>query len=416
MIFIEERTTVVIDYYEVFKKRALNKGKTFKERVTFNSQINFERFLISSPDAIDVSVNESKDTIRVASIYEKESDTLFKRFILSKLADNLKVGDFIYWEDSVWLLYKKEIDTIKAYDKFEAIDCRNTIKWIDEYGILQEVPCYLVAQTSNTIQPNFRTWNNMITPQPNKNLEIITSRKNIKLGEKFLIEDTAWHVVESDYISMKGILFLSLIEDKVDNYDDSIQDQVANFINLNNFTISIPEDNISLGIDDTYQIGARISNNGNYYSSDIQVNVIEGADCVQIDDKMNIIGLAEGVAVIRISFDEDSNLYKDLVVEVMANPQEQIVSYEFAGDDTIKWGRTKVYTCKKVVNGIEEPYSASFEIIDENNVLANYVIGDNVISVTANSSNKNGMFTLVCKPNDTDLEFRKECKVVSLWM
>ena len=403
------------DYYEVFKRRALNKGRSFKDRVRFNSRIHFERFLISSPDAIDVRVNNSENCIRVGSIYEKESDTLFKRFILSRLEDNLKVGDFLYWEDTIWLLYKKEIDTIKAYDKFEAIDCKHSLKWIDNFGKINECPCYLIAQLDNIIQPNFRTWNNMITPQPNKNLKIITSRKDIVLGEKFLLDGTAWHVVESDYISIKGILFLSLIEDKIDLYDDYTEEDLADFVDLNKFVIKVPSENITLGINEQYKLDARIELNGNFYSDELLFEVIEGAKNVSIDNNFFITGNEEGTSIIRVSMEESPEIFVDINISVQSTPATETI-YLLKGDKSIKWGRTKEYTCVKIVNGVETLIDASFSVIDNNHIIEKVVTGTNAIFLTANSDNKKGEFTIECTPVETNETITKQCEVISLWM
>ena len=237
------------DYYLVFQERSGNHGKTFKEVVQKQAQHDFKYFLQSSPNSIQVNIN-SKDgnSTRVATIFSKENETLAKRYFLCDKADQIKIGDFLYWNDSIWLMFKKERDTIEAYDKFEGIECRHRIQWIDSYGVLQETPCYLAAQTDEKIKSNFRTWNNMITPQPNKFLEIITSRNNIQLGQKFLIDETAWFVVESDYISIKNIIYLSLTEDKKDLYTDDLENNIADIVDLNKFELRIKDSNIDLGI------------------------------------------------------------------------------------------------------------------------------------------------------------------------
>ena len=86
----------------------------------------------------------------------------------------------------------------------------------------------------------------MITPQPNKYLEIITCRNNIQLGQKFLIDETAWYVVESDYISIKNILYLSLTEDKKDLYTDDLENNIADIVDLNKFKMHIKDNNIEI--------------------------------------------------------------------------------------------------------------------------------------------------------------------------
>ena len=402
------------DYYKVFQERCKNHGKSFKSLVQSQAALDFQRFLISSPNAIDVTVNDEEEKIRVATILNKEkNDTDVRRFFLANKEDGLKIGDFIYWDDTVWILLKKEKDTIDAYDKFEGLDCRHNIKWIDKFGVLQSTPCYLVAQTDEKVKANFRTWNNMITPQPNKYLEIITSRKNIELSQRFLIDETAWSVVETDYISVKGIIYLSLTEDKKDLYEDDINNDIADIVDLNKFQLKLEETEITLGIDETYQLSGKTYLNGNLYSSDIIVEILEGEENISIDENLKITGIKEGNTKLRISMEENNEISQELNVTIQESAPANVV-YDLKGDASIKWGRTKVYQFVRVVNGIFEPVKADFSIEDKDKLIKNYEINETSITITANEDNRVGEFYINCTFGEETV--RKEIKVTSLWM
>lgn len=402
------------DYYKVFQERCKNHGKSFKSLVQSQAALDFQRFLVSSPNAIDVTVNDEEEKIRVATILNKEkNDTDVRRFFLANKEDALKIGDFIYWDDTVWILLKKEKDTIDAYDKFEGLECRHNIKWIDKFGVLQSTPCYLVAQTDEKVKANFRTWNNMITPQPNKYLEIITSRKNIELSQRFLIDETAWSVVETDYISVKGIIYLSLTEDKKDLYEDDINNDIADIVDLNKFQLKLEETEITLGIDETYQLSGKTYLNGNLYSSDIIVEILEGEENISINENLKITGIKEGNTKLRISMEENNEISQELNVTIQESAPANVV-YDLKGDASIKWGRTKVYQFVRVVNGIFEPVKAEFSIEDKDRLIKNYEINETSITITANEDNRVGEFYINCTFGEETV--RKEIKVTSLWM
>lgn len=402
------------DYYKVFQERCKNHGKSFKSLVQSQAALDFQRFLVSSPNAIDVTVNDEEEKIRVATILNKEkNDTDVRRFFLANKEDGLKIGDFIYWDDTVWILLKKEKDTIDAYDKFEGLECRHNIKWIDKFGVLQSTPCYLVAQTDEKVKANFRTWNNMITPQPNKYLEIITSRKNIELSQRFLIDETAWLVVETDYISVKGVIYLSLTEDKKDLYEDDINNDIADIVDLNKFQLKLEETEITLGIDETYQLSGKTYLNGNLYSSDIIVEILEGEENISIDENLKITGIKEGNTKLRISMEENNEISQELNVTIQESAPANVV-YDLKGDASIKWGRTKVYQFVRVVNGIFEPVKAEFSIEDKDKLIKNYEINETSITITANEDNRVGEFYINCTFGEETV--RKEIKVTSLWM
>lgn len=402
------------DYYKVFQERCKNHGKSFKSLVQSQAALDFQRFLVSSPNAIDVTVNDEEEKIRVATILNKEkNDTDVRRFFLANKEDGLKIGDFIYWDDTVWILLKKEKDTIDAYDKFEGLECRHNIKWIDKFGVLQSTPCYLVAQTDEKVKANFRTWNNMITPQPNKYLEIITSRKDIELSQRFLIDETAWSVVETDYISVKGIIYLSLTEDKKDLYEDDINNDIADIVDLNKFQLKLEETEITLGINETYQLSGKTYLNGNLYSSDIIVEILEGEENISIDENLRITGIKEGNTKLRISMEENNEISQELNVTIQESAPANVV-YDLKGDASIKWGRTKIYQFVRVVNGIFEPVKAEFSIEDKDKLIKNYEINETSITITANEDNRVGEFYINCTFGEETV--RKEIKVTSLWM
>ena len=403
------------DYYSVFQERSGNHGKTFKEVVQKQARHDFKYFLQSSPNAIKVTINseEGKET-KVATILNKENETLVKRYFLCDVADQINIGDFLYWGDSIWLMFRKEKDTIEAYDKFEGIECRHKIQWVDSYGVLQNTPCYLVAQKDDQIKSNFRTWNNMITPQPNKYLEIVTCRNNIQLGQKFLIDETAWYVVESDYISIKNILYLSLTEDKKDIYVDDIADNIANIVDLNKFEMRIKDKEISLDIDKEYKIAGEVYLNGNKYSDKIIIEVIEGADLVTINDNFTLTALSEGRVVLRICMEENNEIYQEMIINIVKNAPQNI-SYQLIGDESIKWGRTKVIQAVKVVDGVSAAIAASFKVVDKEELLSSYEINSSSVTITADTKNKVGNFTIICTFEDGST-VEKTIRVTSLWM
>ena len=404
------------DYYKVFQERCYNRGLTFKQTVQSQVATNFDRFLKSSPNAIDVRVNNQGELIKVATLSDKEGDTLDKRFFLCHKKDHIRVGDFLYWGKSIWLVFQKIKDTINAYDKFECIECRHKVKWINSSGVLKETPCYLVAQTDEKIKYNFRTWNNMITPQPNKYMEIITARNDVQLGQKFLVNETAWSVVESDYISVKDILYLSLTEDKKDLYVDDIENNIANIVDLNKFELVVQENDITLSVNDTYQLNGKVYLNGVLYSEELIMQILEGREHVEIDEDMKLTAKSAGTAVVRVHLEDHSDVFQDVTIVISESAQEPVVTYELRGDSSIKWGRSKVYQFIKITNGVDELMTCTFKVEDNNGLLLNAKpeLTASSIVLMANEENKVGTVKLTAVYEGMELE--KEIEIISLWM
>jgi hypothetical protein len=60
----------------------------------------------------------------------------------------------------------------------------------------------VLSSTDDKIKGNFRTWHNLISPQPNKYAELIMPRVQIERGTNFIIEDENWQLVEYDHTSV----------------------------------------------------------------------------------------------------------------------------------------------------------------------------------------------------------------------
>jgi len=58
---------------------------------------------------------------------------------------------------------------------------------------------------------------------------LVPSNDAILLGQKFIIDDRAWFIVEQDKVSAPGITYYSLTEDKIDREDDDFDNKLANF-------------------------------------------------------------------------------------------------------------------------------------------------------------------------------------------
>jgi hypothetical protein len=93
----------------------------------------------------------------------------------------IRVGDIMNWqvEDGTlekWLLLSEERKTNGTYRTFDIIRCNYLIKWINDKGYLRQSWAYVLSSTDEKVKGNFRTWHNLITPQPNKYAEIIMPR------------------------------------------------------------------------------------------------------------------------------------------------------------------------------------------------------------------------------------------------
>ena len=176
----------------------------------------------------------------------------------------------------------------------------------------------------------------------------------------------------------------------------------------------IKDNNIDLGINEEYKITGEIYLNGNKYSDKILVEVIEGQDLINIDENLKLTALSEGSVKLRICMEDNNEIYQELTINIVESAGA-VTTYQLIGDESLKWGRTKVIQSIKSVNGVSEPAAASFEVTDKDELLSSYDINSSSVTITANNENKTGTIIISCTFENGD-KVEKEIKITSLWM
>ena len=169
-----------------------------------------------------------------------------------------------------------------------------------------------------------------------------------------------------------------------------------------------------MGINEDYKVNGYIYLNGNKYSDNILIEILEGKEFIKINDNFIITGMAQGQAKLRICMEENNEVFKEMIINVVEAAKE-IIDYQLIGDESIKWGRTKVLQAVKSINGVTEPTTVTFQVEDNDELLSSFEINSSSIVLTANSENKVGTCTIKCKFEDNSQK-EKVINVTSLWM
>ena len=223
-----------MNYLDVYFARINHFGETTAERIKNSGIVAFEKWLAQSPFTIeDLSVERG---IYFSGIIQTNKDKVERKIMYLYVALDIpiQVGDILTWRQDngdieKWLLLQKEHKVHEQYQTFQIIKCNYLLKWIDENGYLHKSWAYAVSSVDNQVKGNFRMWHSLISPQPNKFAEIIMPRPilegvdkdQLMRGINFIIEDEAWTVIECDWTSVEGVIYMSLTESKVNyQYDD----------------------------------------------------------------------------------------------------------------------------------------------------------------------------------------------------
>lgn len=399
----------IMNYWDVYTQRVTKHGATHKERELNYEIANFEKFLRESPSAEEVLINGTPFLASIAS--NKQDQFKLTKEILTAASTPIEQGSLVKWKEQYWLVYQKELQPNQAYNKCYITRCNQLIRWIDEYGVEHKRWAYVLSSKDSQVKQNFRTWNKLITPQPNQYIEMLTASDNsIGLGQKFIIDGRAWFVVEYDKTSCDGLNFYSLTEDKVDRMDDDVDEGLANIKDLGLYHIDC--DDITVGLNTTYSIAPII------YKGE---KVIEGKLGFKIEDQVIaevmytggdpvIVPYMTGTTTLTIFLVDAPRVRK--VINLTVTQDNTITTYALVGDSSIKTTDTRIYQIVKTTNSNEFLPITSFAIDDES--LATGQIQDETkLVITANDNNKLGTFVLSVSSDETT--FTKQITVRSLW-
>lgn len=337
------------DYLDTYWYRVTKMGTTHKDRELNASILDFEKYLLEHPSSETITVDDVEELASIIS--NKQDENKLTKKILTRLTSSVAPGTIFEWKDLNWIVYFQEKNPNEAYHSNQAVQCNNLIKWITGYGVIRELPCYVVGNMMSTIKGNFRTWNSTITPQPNQFLDILIPYDNsLKIGNKFLMSGRAWLIMDYDITSVPGIMYISLTEDKIDREDDNTALNLANYNTLNSWGIELVETTIEVVLGTDYNIYPQIIYNGEVtQNGTLTYEIVDETVAVvtNINGGVKITGVAAGITSINISLVEEPEVILQIPVGVVA-VATKVAEYGVSGADVLRLGLSAQYALYEV--------------------------------------------------------------------
>lgn len=400
-----------MSYLDVYLRRINHLGENTAERIRNGGIRSFIKWMNESPHTIkNLSVERG---LFFSGIILKNKDKEYEKIMFLNVANDipLLVGDILNWtldDGSIekWILVQEEKKVNGTYRTFWIVRCNYLIKWIDSNGHLQESWSYFVSSLDSKIKGNFRTWNNLITPQPNKYAEILMPRYSIDRSTNFIIEDESWSVIEYDHTSVPGVIYLSLTENKVNFIYDDIKNNIADIDKMADYTLLIPEEIQKFEIGKPIEPIFTLQKNGSFCEEKYNFKTTDKSKARFIDNVLTAVG--EGTVDIIVYLEKFPKIEKTITVEITASQSEDFFAY-INGNDFIRLDRKENYSLvsKEEING-----KVTFKL--EKTDLAKITnLEDNKCEILANGKNKIGSIKLIAIYNNK--EYYKEISIVPLW-
>lgn len=244
-------------------------------------------------------------------------------------------------------------------------------------------------------------WNELITPQPNKFIEIIMPYQAIRKNTEIIVFDEAWRLVDYDKISVPGIIYMSFTETKLNEMTDDLHEQLANVDRQQAWSINAP-DKIYLSVGDVLKIDYTISKDGIIKNEDVNPEFALG-DGFIVNKYGEIIADKQCETLVTLSY---KNALKTVLVSISKAKPAGFIT----GNDYIRITKTSEY--EFVMSGVQ--FNEPLNFISSNEELATVLTqGYNTCKVITNKKNKLGTFTLSVIYDG--VKYEKEIKIISLW-
>ena len=407
-----------MSYLETYFSRVNHLGDTTAERIRNGGIRSFYKWMAESPHTVrHLSVERG---IYFDGIILTSKDKEYEKIMFLNVANDipLKVGDIMTWNledgsEEKWIIAQEEKKVNGTYRTFWIIRCNYLLKWIDQYGHLQQSWAYVVSSVDSKIKGNYRTWHNLITPQPNKYAEILMPYFPLDRATNFIVQDESWHTIESDFTSVPGTIYISLTENKVNTIYDDLDNDIADTDKRATYSIAIPSEPQKFTLDNNdIQLQYTIVKDGMpFIPTNVKFETTNKRVVKEEDGKLIAVGAGEVTIKVILPDLPPSETSVDLSVPIIITDDAIQQSGYIEGPDKIRLGQQAEYTVQEVGNNT---HVFTFTIDQSDNYVS--LISQPTESpciIKANAKNKRGGFKLIATSDN--LVFEKQIKVIPLW-
>ena len=399
-----------MNYLDVYHSRVNHLGETTAERIKNGGIRSFEKWMAESPHTVqNLSVERG---LYFNGIILTSKDKEYQKIMFLNVANDiaLRVGDIMNWtiEDGSiekWLLIQEEKKVNGTYRTFWIVRCNYLMKWIDKNGHIQQSWSYFVSSLSDKIKGNFRTWNSLITPQPNKYAELLMPRYPVERATNFIVEQESWTVVEYDHTSVPGIIYISLTENKINSIYDDVENNVADTDKLAKYDLILPPLTQIFNINEAINPVYTITKNGKPYKTEVEYITTDKKIIRIINGVPTAVGAGTATLIVRLK--DYPDIQQKLSITV-GNEEQEFSAY-IEGADTIRLDRSERYELKgtsDIINQVNFSIDSALATIQE-------VVNNKYVVVHANNKNKLGTITLTAEYQGNT--YTKIIKIIPLW-
>ena len=327
----------------------------------------------------DVRINYAIDS----TTGERVGDD-FKKILFKELTHYTSLGLQYRFDNNIWLTV--EVDKTKTLSATVVVKrCNNTLRWMGDDGAIYSVPCsinYLIKENRD-----YSTAGSALTV-PSGMIEVITQfndkSNKIKPNQRFLFGNSDnwiayrvegggianFNLLETDNLTSAGLIRLSMVVDYLNPQTDDIVNGIAN-VTSQDYQITLPENIISAGVGQTYQLNPSVTLNGATVQRNIVWSTSDDTKAIVNNDGFVTL-LDSGSAIITCQLEDNTSVYATCLFNISLSPVDTYSIEITPTKNYILEGATEVFMVYLLKNGVQQSDTFTFSL-DANTVpSANY--------------------------------------------
>jgi ASC-1-like (ASCH) protein len=202
-----------------------------------------EKFKISPLCFLGTLIRYGQDNIQVdTKVINSSTNTTEKKVYFSPKATNIKAGDFLYYDKEKITYLVTEVQNFTNLPYATSKKCNQLLKWMFK-GNLYDSMSIVTNQTKYTLGQKVLSSAGIAETDSRFQIELPYNNitKNIKIGQRFIFNDGAWRVTQTDRVSEYNIYSLLLGQDSINNEIDDVDNEIAGAkVSKHTYTYDIP--------------------------------------------------------------------------------------------------------------------------------------------------------------------------------
>lgn len=357
--------------YAAFLSRSQPESSDAISESAYEMKISVLDSILNSEARSEILIGD--ETYSVGLIDKKDSGEESIKTIYSDLSNDLEVGTVFSYNDESWLIYSQKYDVVNAYFEGDAIRCNQKIKYINDYGELQEFYAFTKGSMESFDNVTFKG-SPLTESETSKLYGICSYNSGVTKEDRFKIKDKVWKIINIDDFSIEGVFFLSCLEDETYNIDDEIAQSEY-------YSWEIKQDDVHIQIEDWYEINPTFLKSNEEVEHDF---TIATEDDIQINGNF-IRALVPGNYSLTIKLD-NTNISKDINVTALLATDSYTEYYIRPDRASILSGMNYIFYGEKEVDGQIIEGNGQISIIDGEEFLESYEIDGNSLALVVDKN------------------------------